>query len=158
VIVDADALVDAALFLRDELGFRYLSSVTGVDYAHDGLFESVYHAYGAESRALVFKVQVDCGNPEVPSLVSVWPSANFQERESYDMYGIRYAGHPNLQRILTWEGFAGHPMRKDWREPYYEEEHKPFKTRIQDSSSQWRRFPRRRPQSLWQECAVPAGL
>ena len=132
VIVDADALVDAALFLRDQLGFRYLSSVTGVDYANDGLLESVYHAYGAESGALVFKVQVGCGNPEIPSLVSVWPSANFQERESYDMYGIRYAGHPNLQRILTWEGFAGHPMRKDWREPYYEEEHKPFKTRHPD--------------------------
>jgi len=129
VIVEPDALMDAALFIRDKMGFAYLSSVTGVDYIHDGLLESVYHAYGAAGGALVFKAQIDRDNPEIPSLVSVWPSADFQERESYDLIGIRYTGHPNLQRMLLWEGFHGHPLRKDWHEPYYEEEHKPFKSR-----------------------------
>jgi NADH-quinone oxidoreductase subunit C/D len=129
VIIEPEVLVDAALFMRDKMGFSYLSSVTGVDYIDDGLLESVYHAYGAEGGALVFKVQVDRNDPQIPSLVSVWPSANFQERESYDMVGIRYTDHPNLQRMLMWEGFHGHPLRKDWHEPYYEEEHKPFNSR-----------------------------
>ncbi len=129
VLVEADTLLEAARFMRDELGFAYLSSVTGVDYIDDGLLESVYHAYGAEGTALVFKVQVDREQPEIPSLVSIWPSADFQERESYDMIGIRYTDHPNLQRMLLWEGFHGHPLRKDWHEPYYEEEHKPFSSR-----------------------------
>ena len=129
VVIELDALVDAALFMRDKLGFQYLSSVTGVDYINEGLLESVYHAYGKEGGALVFKAQADRENPDVPSLVSVWPSADFQERESYDMFGIRYTDHPNLQRMLLWEGFHGHPLRKDWHEPYYEEEHKPFKNR-----------------------------
>ncbi len=131
VIVDADTLLEAATFMRDKLGFGYLSSVTGVDYINDGLLESVYHAYSMEAAgsALVFKAQVARDNPEVPSLISVWPSVNFQEREAYDMVGIRYQGHPNLQRILTWEGFHGFPLRKDWKEPYFEEEHKPFSSR-----------------------------
>lgn len=132
VIVQAEALVDAALHIRDELGFRYLSSVTGADYIDDGHLESVYHAYGAAGGALTFSVQVDRESAEIPSLVSVWPSADYQERESYDMFGIRYSGHPNLQRLLTWEGFDGYPLRKDWREPYYEEEHKPFSSRHPD--------------------------
>ena len=129
VVVELDVLVDAALFMRDKLGFHYLSSVTGVDYINEGLLESLYHAYGKEGGALVFKAQADRENPDIPSLVSVWPSADFQERESYDMFGIRYTDHPNLQRMLLWEGFHGHPLRKDWREPYFEEEHKPFKSR-----------------------------
>ena len=129
VLIEADTLTDAALTIRDKLGFAYLSSVTGVDSINEGLLESVYQAYGAEGGALVFKVQVDRDRPEIPSLRPVWPSADFQEREAYDMLGIHYVGHPNLQRILTWEGFAGHPLRKDWHEPYYEEEHKPFANR-----------------------------
>ena len=61
----------------------------------------------------------------MPSLTPVWPGADFQEREVYDMMGIRFAGHPNLRRILLWEGFEGYPLRKDYKEPYYEEEFKP---------------------------------
>ena len=67
--------------------------------------------------------------PSVPSLTPIWKGANFQEREVWDMFGIRFDGHPYLRRILLWEGFDGHPLRKDWHEPYYEEEHKPFKSR-----------------------------
>jgi NADH-quinone oxidoreductase subunit D/NADH-quinone oxidoreductase subunit C/D len=65
----------------------------------------------------------------VPSLVSVYPGADFQEREAWDLLGIRFEGHPNLKRILMWEGFHGHPLRKDWQEPFFEEEAKPFKSR-----------------------------
>ena len=61
--------------------------------------------------------------------MSIWGSAEFQEREAYDMFGIRYIGHPDLRRILTWEGFAGYPLRKDWKEAYYEQDHKPFDSR-----------------------------
>lgn len=129
VLVDAAVLEEVALFIRDELKFLYLSSVTGVDYINENLLESVYHAYGSLPGPLVFKVQVNRDNPEMPSLVPVWPSANFQERESYDLIGIRYKGHPNLQRILTWEGFHGHPLQKDWHEPYFEQEQKPFDSR-----------------------------
>jgi NADH:ubiquinone oxidoreductase subunit D len=78
---------------------------------------------------LVFKVQVARENPILPSLVSVYPGADFQEREAWDLLGIRFEGHPNHKRILMWEGFAGHPLRKDWREAYHEEDAKPFKNR-----------------------------
>ncbi len=129
-IVAADHLVAFAKALRDEFGYDYLSSVTGVDYLPEGHMEVVYHAYKTTGGpALVFKVQVPRDNPVVPSLVSVYPGADFQEREAWDLLGIRFEGHPNLKRILLWEGFHGHPLRKDWREPYYEAEAKPFKSR-----------------------------
>ncbi|MDE0610120.1 MAG: NADH-quinone oxidoreductase subunit D [Anaerolineaceae bacterium] len=131
IIVDPAQLDDVALAIRDELGFDYLSSVTGVDYL--GIadhMEVVYHAYRTSGGpALVFKAQTGRDDPRVPSLVSVWPGADFQEREAYDLYGIHFAGHPDLRRILLWDGFDGHPLRKDWQEAYYEEEHKPFDSR-----------------------------
>ena len=65
----------------------------------------------------------------MPSLVSSLPGADFQEREAWDLLGISFDGHPNLKRILLWEGFDGHPLRKDWKEPFYEEDVKPFKSR-----------------------------
>ncbi len=129
-IVEAAHLVEFARTLRDELGYDYLSSVTGVDYLPEGHMEVVYHAYKSTGGpALVFKVQVPRDNPVVPSLVPVYPGADFQEREAWDLLGIKFEGHPNLKRILMWEGFHGHPLRKDWKEPYFEEEHKPFKSR-----------------------------
>ncbi len=130
VVIANDILVEAARFIRDELGYRYLSSVTAVDYIQEGYFEVVYHAYRLEGGGpLVFKARTPRDVATVPSLVSVWPGADFQEREAWDLMGIRFAGHPNLKRILLWEGFYGHPLRKDWKEPYYEEEHKPFGSR-----------------------------
>jgi NADH-quinone oxidoreductase subunit D/NADH-quinone oxidoreductase subunit C/D len=96
----------------------------------DSDMEMVYHAYRISGGpALVFKAQTPRDNPEIPSLIDVWPGADFQEREAFDLYGIRFPGHPNLKRILMWEGFYGHPMRKDWKEAYYEEDHKPFGSR-----------------------------
>lgn len=130
-LVPPDQIRDVAAFVRDELDFNYLSSVTGLDLIDDGKMEVVYHAYSIEKGggALVLKVHVDRENPTVPSLTPLWPGANFQEREIWDLYGINFEGHPDQRRILLWEGFEGHPMRKDWREPFYEEEHKPFGSR-----------------------------
>ncbi len=71
----------------------------------------------------------DRAEPRVPSLTSIYHSANFQEREVWDLFGIHFEGHPDLRRILLWEGFEGHPLRKDYREPYYEEDQKPFRSR-----------------------------
>jgi NADH:ubiquinone oxidoreductase subunit D len=68
----------------------------------------------------------------VPSLIDVWPGVDFQEREAWDLFGIKFIGHPDLRRILMWEGFEGHPMRKDWKEGFYEEDSKPFKSRWPD--------------------------
>lgn len=132
-LVDADAFIEVAKYLRDELGYDYLSSVTGVDYYPENYMESVYHFFRTTGGpALVLKVQTPRDNAVVPSLVSIYPGAEFQEREAWDLLGIRYEGHPDLRRILMWEGFAGHPLRKDWREPYYEEDGKPFKSRWPD--------------------------
>jgi NADH-quinone oxidoreductase subunit D/NADH-quinone oxidoreductase subunit C/D len=129
-IVQVENLIEFATALRDEMGYDYLSSVTGVDYLPNEQMEVVYHAYRSTGGgALVFKVQVPRDNPVVPSLVSLYPGADFQEREAWDLLGIRFEGHPNLKRILMWEGFAGHPLRKDWREAYYEEDGKPFGSR-----------------------------
>jgi NADH-quinone oxidoreductase subunit C/D len=131
LIVPPDKLLEVASVLRDELGFNYLSSVTGVDLIDDNKMEVVYHTYSIEKggSAVVLKAQTDREDPHLPSLVPLFPGADFQEREIWDLYGIRFDGHPDLRRILLWDGFEGHPMRKDWREPFYEEEHKPFGSR-----------------------------
>ncbi len=142
VVVDKDKLVDVAQALRDQFGFDYLSSATAVDYGQpdpddpiddpviDGSMEMVYHAYRTSGGpAMCFKTKTDRDKAEIPSLISVWRGADFQEREAFDLFGIRFDGHPNLKRILLWDGFEGHPMRKDWKEPYYEAEQKPFGSR-----------------------------
>jgi len=129
-IVDSGLLPDVAKTLRDEEHFEYLSSVTGVDYLRESLFEVVYHLYRtAGGTGEVLKSRVPRDNPILPSLTSIYPGAEFQEREIWDLFGIRFDGHPDLRRILLWEGFAGHPLRKDWREPLFEEETKPFAVR-----------------------------
>jgi NADH-quinone oxidoreductase subunit C/D len=127
--IDRDKLIEVARYLHDKLNFDYLSNVTSVDWP-DRL-EVVYHVTSVDSGGtpITLRVDADKQNPVVPSLVPVYRGADFQEREVYDMMGIRFAGHPNLRRILMWEGFEGYPLRKDYHEPYYEEEHKPFGTR-----------------------------
>ncbi|MBZ0301999.1 MAG: NADH-quinone oxidoreductase subunit C [Anaerolineae bacterium] len=131
VVVDKSMLVEVAQAIRDDLGFDYLSSATAVDYLGiSDHMEMVYHAYRTTGGpALVFKAQTDREKAEIPSLVDVWLGADFQEREAYDLYGIQFSGHPNLKRILLWDGFNGYPMRKDWQEAYFEQEHKPFDSR-----------------------------
>ncbi|RIK29578.1 MAG: NADH-quinone oxidoreductase subunit D [Anaerolineae bacterium] len=132
-IVEKDSLIEVATAIRDEFGFDLMTAVTGVDYAPDKM-EVVYHAYRTTGGpSLVFKVQVPRVDPvEVPSLIHLWPGVDLQEREAWDLLGIKFTGHPDLRRILMWEGFEGHPLRKDWKEGFYEEDTKPFKSRWPD--------------------------
>lgn len=131
LIVSPDQLTAVAQTLKDELGFDYLSSVTGVDLIKEDKMEVVYHTYSIAKGggSVILKAQTDRAEPVVPSLVPIWQGADFQEREAYDLLGIKFDGHPDLRRILMWDGFHGHPLRKDWREAFYEEEGKPFKSR-----------------------------
>lgn len=132
-LVKADDLIQCATDLKHELGYDYLASLTGVDYLPEGKMEVVYHLRQTTGGSpLVLKVQVPRDDPEIPSLVPVYPGAEFQEREVWDLYGIKFTDHPDLRRILMWEGFYGHPMRKDYHEGYFEEEGKPFKSRWPD--------------------------
>lgn len=124
----ADMLPDVCRYLRDREGFDYLSNLSGVDWIEQGQMEVVYHLYamrrgerfflqGQADGALgplVLKVRVPRDEAVVPSVVSIWPSALFQERETYDMFGIRFAGHPDLRRIYLWDEFEDHPLRKDY--------------------------------------------
>ena len=128
-IVEAQALLIFAKKIRDEWGYDILSSVTAVDYFPDNM-EVVYHLYRSlGGGSLVFKVQIPRENSKIESLYSIYPGCELQEREVYDMFGIEFIGHPDLRRILMWEGFAGWPLRKDWKEPYFEEELKPYASR-----------------------------
>jgi len=132
-MVKADSLPEGVRLLRDGGGCDYLSSVTAVDYLPENAFEVVYHFYRTRGGpGEVLKVRVPRENPVLPSVTPVFPGAEFQEREIWDLFGIRFTGHPDLRRILLWEGFAGHPLRKDWREPQYEGEVKPFAGRWPD--------------------------
>jgi len=129
--VEKDKLVEVATVIRDEFGFDLLTAVTAVDYLAEEKMEVVYHAYKTTGGpGLVYRVQVPRVDPiEVPSLIDVYPGADLQEREAWDLFGIKFTGHPDLRRILMWEGYEGHPLRKDWQEPFFEEEAKPFKSR-----------------------------
>ena len=129
-LVKAKNLIEFATYLRDEMDYDLLSSVTAVDYQPDDILEVVYHVFQTTGGpGLVFKVQLPRDQPVVASLVPVYAGADFQEREVWDMYGIQFEGHPDLRRILMWDGFAGFPLRKDFQEAYFEEEGKPFKSR-----------------------------
>ncbi len=135
LIKDASKLLDVAKYVRDTLGYNMLSNVTCTDYPKENVIEVVYHAQRISGgKPLCFKVRVPraSGNEKteaVPSLVSLYPGAEFQEREAYDMYGVPFSGNPDLRRILMWEGFNGWPLRKDWKEAYYEGDIKPFESR-----------------------------
>jgi NADH-quinone oxidoreductase subunit C/D len=150
LVVRPDRLVDVAAFLRDELDYTYLALVSGADYPEPtaqfpARFEAIYHIFRSEGGALTLHVHADRDAPSVPSVVSVWPAASVHERETWDLVGIHFDGHPDLRRILLWEGYEGHPLRKDWREVYYEEDKKPFSNR----------HPEGRP--VWAEERVPLG-
>ena len=116
VVVEASRLPEVARFLRedDALNCQYLVAITGVDRLDH--FELVYHlASLARNHLIIVKaVAADHEAPEVPSVVSVWYGAHLQEREVYDLMGVRFSGHPDLKRLFLWEGFPGHPLRKDF--------------------------------------------
>ena len=116
LVVKSESLLEVATFLKTTPGldFDYLTSITAVDY-YD-YFEVVYHLTSIKhNHSLVVKTRCyGRDNPVVPSVVSLWRGADFQEREIYDLMGISFSGHPNLKRIFLWEGFQGHPLRKDY--------------------------------------------
>ena len=139
LIVNAGSLVAVCNVLREQLSFDFLSNVTGVDWpdpakadavavpegegipAANGFLEVIYHLYSTSKRIgpLVLRARtVDRSeNNQIPSVVSIYRSAEFQEREIYDLYGIDFTGHPDLRRILMWDEFVDHPMRKDYVAP-----------------------------------------
>lgn len=95
-------------------GFNYLANLTAVDYRDR--FELVYHIYSMpDNRKLVVKADLDHDHPVAPSAFTIWPTADWQERELFDLMGIRFDGHPNLKRILLPDEFEGHPLRKDFQ-------------------------------------------
>jgi NADH-quinone oxidoreductase subunit C len=113
--VKKEALLDICSYLRKE-GFDHLSNISGVDYGDR--FEVVYHLWSWSNRNLMtLKVGVPRDSPEVPSIISIWKGADWHERETFDLMGIVFKGHPNLARILLPEDFEGHPLRKDYKLP-----------------------------------------
>ena len=123
VVLDRGVLTSALRYCRDEaaLAFDMLIDLTGVDYLkypgrEDGpRFEVVYHLYSlGHNHRLRAKVRIDEDDASVPSAVDLWPIANWMEREVWDMFGIRFDGHPDLRRLLMYEEFVGHPLRKDY--------------------------------------------
>jgi len=116
LVVDRESLLPVATYLKTAPGldFDYLTAITAVDY-YD-YFEVNYRLTSLKrNHSLVVKTRCyGRDNPSLPSVVSLWRGADFQEREIYDLFGISFEGHPNLKRIVLWEGFQGHPLRKDY--------------------------------------------
>ena len=116
VLINSQFLLDVAAFLKDtpELEFDYLTYITAVDYFE--YFELIYQLTSIKhNHTMVLKTRCyGRENPTVPSVVSLWRGADYQEREIYDLMGIEFEGHPNMKRIVLWDGFQGHPLRKDY--------------------------------------------
>lgn len=132
-VVPADHLLEVIGCLKNDHRYDFLSSVTATDYYPDDRMDVVYHLRrltGGEPLAL--KVPITRTDSRVPTLTGLFAGAELQEREAYDLLGVTFDGHPDPRRIFTWEGFNGHPLRKDWKEPFFEEEVKPFKSRWPD--------------------------
>jgi len=115
-LLDAEKIADVCGFAKEELGFDYLVDISSVDnYGDDPRFAVVYELYGYSHRChLRLKTDVSEEKSGLPSVTSVWKTADWHEREIYDMMGIRFCGHPDLRRILMWEGYPYFPLRKDF--------------------------------------------
>ena len=116
--VEKGSIREACAILRDdpECPFNYLCDLTAVDwYPSEPRFEVVYHLLSIPKKERVrLKVKLDGSSPAIESVTSVWPSANFYEREVFDLFGVRFTGHPNLKRIMMPDDWEGHPLRKDY--------------------------------------------
>ncbi len=140
LLVQIDRLVEVARFLRDRsaIKYDYLASLQSVHY--EDCIEVNYQLESTERPGSLIELRVRTAEPEgqgeVPSLYHVYRGADFQEREVYDMMGVRFTGHPELKRILMWEGFAYYPLRKDFLEPYYEAPAKVFPSRVDEGLGQ----------------------
>jgi NADH-quinone oxidoreductase subunit C len=115
-LADAERIVEVCEFAKKELGFDYLVDISSVDnYGEDPRWTVVYHLRGlTHGNELRFKTDVSEEKSELPTVTTVWKTANWHEREIYDMMGIRFRGHPDLRRILMWEGYPYFPLRKDF--------------------------------------------
>ena len=114
--IAASKIVSVCGFLKFDQGYNRLSSVTGVDrYPAEPRFEVVYHLHNVErAERLRLKCRLPGADPVIESVTSVWRSANWYERETFDLFGIRFLNHPDLRRIMMPEGWEGHPLRKDY--------------------------------------------
>jgi NADH-quinone oxidoreductase subunit C len=119
--VEREQLVDICKKLRHDAPFHfdYLMSVTAVDRPEDNIFELVYHLYAMGHRcAVCVKTTVPRDNPIVPSVSEIWPAADWHERETYDLFGVLFAGHKDLRRILLPDEWEGFPLRKDYQDDF----------------------------------------
>jgi NADH-quinone oxidoreductase subunit C len=116
VAVASGSIYKVAEFLKSTPGldFDYLANLTAVDYMD--YFEVIYNLMSlTHNHSLCLKTRCqDREKPALPSVTSLWRSADYQEREIFDLLGISFTGHPNLKRLLLWEGFPGHPLRRDY--------------------------------------------
>lgn len=118
VVIKSQAIKEICKFLRDDqdLQFDFLDCVTGVDDRET--IWCVYHIYSIKkNHNVILKADVGKESPKIDSVVSIWETANWHEREAYDMLGIHFEGHPDLRRILLPEDWEGHPLRKDYDFP-----------------------------------------
>jgi NADH-quinone oxidoreductase subunit C len=117
-VVKKEHILDICTFLKDDeaLLYNFMMDLTAVDYlGKEPRFEMVYHLYSLKyNRRVRIKARVSESDCSIDSIVSVWVSANWFEREAFDLYGITFKGHPELRRILLYDGFQGHPLRKDY--------------------------------------------
>ena len=116
ILADAERLPEVLSFAKSELAFDYLVDISSLDnYGEDPRFTLVYHLYGYSHRCyLRLKTNVSEEKSEAPTVIGIWRTADWHEREIYDMMGIRFRGHPDLRRILMWEGYPYFPLRKDF--------------------------------------------
>ena len=116
LVIRPDRIRPVCEFLKARRGFRFLSDVTAVDwYPSEPRFELIYHLYCHERHErLRLKCRLSGEQPEIASVVPVWGAANWYEREVFDLFGIRFEGHPHLRRILMPDDWQGHPLRKDY--------------------------------------------
>ena len=115
-LANAERIAEVCEFARKELGFDYLVDISSLDnYGEDPRWTVVYHLRGLANRCeLRIKTGVSEEKSELPTVIGVWRTADWHEREIYDMMGIRFRGHPDLRRILMWEGYPYFPLRKDF--------------------------------------------
>ncbi len=115
-LTDPGAIGPVCGFAKKDLGFDFLLDITSIDnYGEEPRWTIVYHLYGLGHHChLRLKTDVDEEKSELPTVSGVWRTANWHEREIYDLMGIRFAGHPDLRRIIMWEGYPYHPLRKDF--------------------------------------------
>ncbi len=114
--VARERIAEACRYLKEERSFAFLVDLTAIDRGdrEEGRFDVVYWMHRFDDQKRLRLVTAVGGDETVPTVTGVWKTANWMEREVYDMFGIVFEGHPNLERILTWEGFNGHPLRKDF--------------------------------------------